>query len=291
MSRSDGEGRRLTEREYWDSQYARRLPPASAPPPQSPFKRLLKRLLGAKLREWMRDYREYLLWDVIYRSYLQARRGATALEVGSAPGAHLIQLHKVFGLEPYGVEYSEQGVRLNREEFQKNGIDPGRVLHADFFSEEFQRTYAGFFDVVVSRGFVEHFTDVKAVVAAHVRLLAPGGLLLITIPNLRGVNYFLQRWFNRAVLPLHNLAIMRRSAFTEVFAGQGLSTLRCGYFGTFSFGVFAIARTSALRHWTSWLCWQVQPILNMLFRAMFGVRGAETAFASPYLIYIGQKDR
>lgn len=239
--------------------------------------------------EWMRDYRDYLLWDVIYPRYLQAKRGAKALEVGSAPGTHLIHLHKTFGFEPYGVEYSEQGVRLNRDEFQENGISPSRVLHADFFSDEFQRAYAGFFDVVVSRGFVEHFTDVRPVIAAHANLLTNGGLLVVTIPNLRGVNYALQWWFNRGVLPLHNLAIMRRSVFTEAFTDQGLSALRCGYYGTFSFGVFSTTHKSALRNWTFWCCSRAQSILNMLFRIVFRAHGAETAFASPYLIYIGRK--
>ena len=52
------------------------------------------------------------------------------------------------------------------------------------------------FDVVMSRGFIEHFDEPSSVVDRHLDLLKPGGLLVVSIPNLRGVNGLLTRFFH-----------------------------------------------------------------------------------------------
>lgn len=280
-----GKTDRLTDRAYWDVKYQ----PGAAPPGESSFKRRVKRLLGPRVVEWLRDYRDYQLWNAIYARYLPRTPGAKVLEVGSAPGTHLIELRQTFGYEPFGVEYTESGVQVNREEFQRHGINPANVIAADFFSSQFQNTYRGKFDVVVSRGFIEHFADVRAVIAAHVQLLTSDGVLVVTIPNLRGVNYVLQWLCDRAVLPLHNLDLMHRATFCEAFERQGLSALHCGYYGTFSFGVYGTSRPAFMRDQLLAASRRFQQILNVLFRAAFRTRGAETSFASPYLIYVGKK--
>ena len=164
--------------------------------------------------------------------------GLKVLEVGSAPGEHLVRLNKQYGFIPYGIEYSESGNELNREIFASNNIDPDNVIYADFFSDEVHERYKGAFDIVISRGFIEHFTDVRSVIEKHNNLLAEGGyLLIISIPNLNGVNYALGRFFHKELIPLHNLSIMRKQEFIELFDNQGLSTLFCDLLGTFNLDV------------------------------------------------------
>jgi SAM-dependent methyltransferase len=276
---------RLTDTEYWDSTYAHL---SIAPSTTSHFKTLLKTLLGPTVLEYMRDYRDYLIWDVIYPKFLLRKRGARVLEVGSAPGYHLIKLQEAFGFEPYGVEYSPTGVDLNRKLFELHGINPSNVIHADFLSQDFQKQYEAYFDVVVSRGFIEHFTDVDSVVSKHLNVLAPGGRVVVTIPNLRGVNYFLTWMFRKELIPLHNILIMRRDDFCKLFSRPDLTPLMCGYYGTFSFGLFNTRPDSKMRHVFN-ICVDMQRVLNAIFRLAFRTRGAETGYFSPYLIFIGAK--
>jgi len=278
----------LTDRQHWDSLYDS---PVAGVPPVTPsrLKNAVKRLLGSTLLEYMRDYRDYLLWDVTYPKFLTTGRGAKVLEVGSAPGYHLLRLRDAFGFEPYGVEYSPNGVELNRRLFRQHGISGDNVIQGDFFSPEFHSKYANWFDIVLSVGFIEHFTDVEGVVAKHVNVLAPGGRLVVIIPNLRGVNYLLAWVFCKDLIPLHNLSIMRRDKFCKLFPDDVTPQL-CGYFGTFSFGIFN-TRPESKRRYLLMMCDKVQRLLNALFRLLFGARGAESRYFSPYLIFVGVKER
>ena len=124
-------------------------------------------------------------------------KGAKVLEVGSAPGWHLVRLNQTFGFIPYGIEYSESGVELNREVFILHNINPDNVIHADFLSDEFHEQYKGYFDIAISRGFIEHFTDIEDIIEKHINLLTKGGYLIVSIPNLRGANYILTWLFHR----------------------------------------------------------------------------------------------
>ena len=287
QSREDHE--RLTEMAYWDSQYD----PAAlsvAPSARRRTSGWLRKLLGPKTVELMREYRDYLLWDVTYPAYLPHGAGVTVLEVGSAPGTHLVQLRQSFGCEPYGVEYTPRGVELNRKLFELHGLDPAHVIHADFLSDAFQTRFRGCFDVVLSRGFIEHFSNVAELVAAHVNVLAPGGLLAVTIPNLRGINYGLAWFFHRQVLPMHNRSIMNRDAFAKLFDMEGLIPLYCDYFGAFSFGLFNTSPGSYKRRVLA-ICMKAQLLLNAAFRLLFKPGRAEHRCFSAHLLFIGRKAR
>ncbi len=279
----------LTDMEHWNSLYDPRAASA-APGATNRLKTAMKRLLGPTVLEYMRDYRDYLLWDVTYPRFLDAKRGAKALEVGSAPGYHLIRLRDAFGFEPYGVEYSPSGAELNRRLFQLRGISSDHVIQADFLSTDFQSRYEAHFDVVVSHGFIEHFTDVESVVSKHLNVLAPGGRLVITIPNLQGVNYFLTWVFRKELIPMHNLSIMRRATFCELFSRREVTPLLCDYYGTFSFGLFNTRPESRMRYLLM-VCDKVQRLLDAAFRLLFGARGAKSRHLSPYLIFVGVKER
>ena len=155
--------------------------------------------------------------------------GAKALVVGSAPGDFLVRLCNTFRFTPYGVEYSEPGVIQNRKIFDLHGIEPNNVICADFFDETFHQKYKGYFDIVISRGFIEHFTDVEDVINKHLNILAQGGCLIVSIPNLNRRSFY-GAWsslFDKERLQIHNLDIMSKDAFTELFDRSDLSALFC----------------------------------------------------------------
>jgi 2-polyprenyl-3-methyl-5-hydroxy-6-metoxy-1,4-benzoquinol methylase len=254
-------------------------------PPKN-LKGIIKSFLGKEALNYFRSYENYLLWDVIYKQYMPKTEGAKVLEVGSAPGEFLVQLNKTFGFVPYGVEYSEIGVELNKEEFANNNIDPNNVIHADFFSNEFHSRYKGYFDIVISRGFIEHFTDVENLIDKHLNLLKKGGHLIVSIPNLRGINYFLSWFFNKEVIAIHNLDIMEKDRFSKLFQKENLSPLFCDYYGTFDLTLFNTKEHSPMRHLLA-ISRKLQLGLNVGFRLFLKDRGAENRMISPHLIYIG----
>jgi glycosyltransferase involved in cell wall biosynthesis/O-antigen/teichoic acid export membrane protein/2-polyprenyl-3-methyl-5-hydroxy-6-metoxy-1,4-benzoquinol methylase len=287
----------LTDKQFWDSTHLDEKKGLATVLGSSDVERQtlksrikikIKALLGRRLLDYMRSYEDYLLWDVIYNKHLPNGEGLKVLEVGSAPGEHLVRLSKTYGFTPYGIEYSESGVELNREVFAANGIDPDNVIYADFLSDEVHERYKGAFDIVISRGFIEHFTDVRSIVEKHINLLAEGGQLIISIPNLNGLNYALGSLFHKEIIPLHNLTIMEKGEFTKLFDDQGISPLLCRYYGTFNFGLFN-ARKSFLSELALKLCMKVQLVLNVLLRLLFKGRGVEHSKFSPSLIFIGVK--
>ncbi len=279
---------RLSTKEHWDTKYEAKLLEKGGNDLELQINSRLKRILGRRLVEYMRSYDDYLLWDVLYPKYMPRAKNTKVLEIGSAPGNYLVRLSKTFGFIPFGVEYSESGVELNRRKFISNNIDPDHVIQSDFFSKRFHEQYAGYFDIVVSRGFIEHFTDTQDVIEKHLNLLAGGGYLFITVPNYRGINYILQWIFNRKILGLHRLDIMEKERFLKLFQEKNLSVLHCDYWGTFNFGLFNSRKDSLLRliHRS---CEYVQLLLNVVFRALFRDKEMRIRFSSPHLIFIGQK--
>jgi SAM-dependent methyltransferase len=280
--RKAGTGGNLAGKGYWDGVHGRSRR-STAPA----HVRAARRILGPAVSARMRSYEDHLLWDVIYPRYLPAERGLRVVEIGSAPGKHLIRLRDAFGWEPFGIERSPAGAEVNRERFAAAGIDTGNVIEGDIFDDAVTGPLAGSFDIVVSRGFIEHFPDPSPVIDRHLALLAPGGTLVVSIPNMRGLNYLQALIFNRAIIPLHNREIMQLDAFRRIFAGRPLEPLFTGYYGTCNAGLFIHAAgpgTRALRTAAD----AAQTLLNLLMRLMLRDRGLETPMLSPNLLFIGR---
>ena len=276
---------RLTEKEYWNSIYKPRVLERQGHPLVGNLKSLVTRLFGERC---LRNYADYLLWDVIFGKYMPKTKGAKVLEIGSAPGNNLVRLSQTFGFVPYGVEYTDSGVELNRRTFDLHNIDPENVIHADFFSDEFHKQYKGCFDIVFSVGFIEHFTDVEGTIEKHINLLTKGGYLIVIIPNLRGANHIFGWIFHKEVISMINIDIMRKENFSGIFDKERLSMLFCDYCGTFNFGLFNTKRKSPLRFVLTF-CAILQRVLNVAFYILFRNKGAESRLFSPYLIFIGVK--
>lgn len=278
--------KKLTTRDYWDTRYAGKITSSS-----TIWRRWCEKLRQSQpLRELIRaqnSYDDYILWTQFYSFAFSDSRGAKVIEVGSAPGHHLIALNRAFGCDVYGVEYAENGAELNRRAFKENGIPGENVIQADFFSEDFMNTNEGRYDVVLSRGFIEHFSDPVAVVKRHLRLLRPGGRLVISVPRYRGVYHLWARFFARDSLAAHNLAIMKLDAFRQLFQCAELSIDLCAYYGTFNLYRFN-TRLPGLRQFMLVVV-QLQRLLNILFRLAFGTRGAESAWFSPFLICVATR--
>lgn len=110
--------------------------------------------------------------------------GKKILEVGSGFGTNLAvwirHYHAdAWGVEPGGTGFNE-GFTASRKLLAANGIDPGRVLDASGESLPFADDT---FDIVYSANVLEHTADPYRVLLESLRVLRPGGLLHMEMPN------------------------------------------------------------------------------------------------------------
>ena len=166
--------------------------------------------------------------DVLDR-YLPADPQRSILEIGGAPGQYLAYMYRRFGYAAHCLDYSPVGCQKAQENFALLGI-PAQVYCRDLFAPDLDLPP---FDIVYSLGVIEHFRDLPAVVERHLRLLKPGGLLLLGVPNFGGIYHGFLRRLAPQLLAQHNLAAMdlqHWEAFEQAF---GLRPLFKGYVGGF----------------------------------------------------------
>jgi 2-polyprenyl-3-methyl-5-hydroxy-6-metoxy-1,4-benzoquinol methylase len=212
------EGQR-THEGYWTARWQRE---AAAPLPIDVEDR---RLDNAVALQWHRYFRS-ILADV--------RPGMRLLEIGCAQSRWLPYFHRQFGLAVSGLDYSALGCAKAQAVLDAAGVE-GEIVCADLF--EPPSRLLGQFDVVISFGVVEHFNDTAACVAACARLAKPGGLVVTTIPNMRGSIGWLQRRLDHDVYVTH--VPLRPRELAAAHVGVGLDVLQCDYLMPANWGVVA----------------------------------------------------
>ena len=104
--------------------------------------------------------------------------GKKVLEVGAGTGRDSLTIQKM-GAEVYILDYVGSSLNIAREVFRKNQ-QPVRLILGDGTSMPFP---AGSFDVVFHQGLLEHFRDPGPMLRDNIRILKPGGLLLVDVPQ------------------------------------------------------------------------------------------------------------
>ncbi len=158
------------------------------------------------------------------------RPGMRYAELGCAPGKIMSWVGRETGAAVSGIDYSPTGAEAAR------WLTGGLGIAADIRCEDATQTsfQAGSFDLVFSCGLVEHFDDPRPMVAAHVALLAPGGVAVIAVPNYSGAYLSWQKQCDPANLEIHNLDIMSPAGMLSL-APTAPDLTACGYpFGRFS---------------------------------------------------------
>jgi ubiquinone/menaquinone biosynthesis C-methylase UbiE len=115
----------------------------------------------------------------LVEKYLKNTPGLKALEVGcgSSIDSHLVAEKTMADL--YGVDISEEALRVAREvsgKFDKKvNLSVGDALKLEFSP--------GTFDLVFSQGLLEHFEKPREVLKEQIRVLKPGGILVVNVPQ------------------------------------------------------------------------------------------------------------
>lgn len=217
--------------------------------------------------------------DSLFKRFLD-KGGKKILEIGCARAKQLIYFAKEFGYEVYGIDYSEKGVEIAKENLRIAGVE-GTILCEDIFQTSFEEES---FDIVYSMGLIEHFENPAEIIDIHIKLLKKGGTLIITVPNFRdSLSFTLNKIMGKEkrLLETHNLSIMDKKALSELLQGKGIKILTLDYFGP-------IDLTEAFSSI------KVKPILY-LAHLVNQIAGYATFFMpssryfSPYLVLIAQK--
>jgi SAM-dependent methyltransferase len=116
-------------------------------------------------------------------------RGKRMLDIGSGYGTNLATCILEYGVDGYGIEPSGEGFgegySTSRKIFAANGIDPDRILNSTGESIPFPDDS---FDIVYSANVLEHTQVPEQVLREAMRVLRPGGLLYVELPNF--LSYF-----------------------------------------------------------------------------------------------------
>lgn len=219
MSRLDSSnslGERLTSPDFWDMCYEGR---SSAPFDDQDYKKLVAIQLAQLLER------------------LQIDRVAIC-EVGGGDSELLAYLAKRHPSSAFSViDFSPAGCELARRRAKREGVILN-IYQADVFAPPHE--LLGHFDLVISHGVVEHFTDLASVMSAKKRLLKDGGKAFTLIPNFssRIYAYLCKRW-SKTVYEDHVPHDMH--SFLLGHEHAGLRPLEYGYLGAIEFGMLSMA--------------------------------------------------
>lgn len=257
-------------KDYWDSVWQRRPPPP---------------VVGAAGERGYVDRGFEKLFHRIFEGIDTA--GRRLIEVGCANSTWLALLAREFGFRVAGLDYSEIGCEQARHVLAAARVE-GEIVCADVF--EPPARLLSLFDVAISFGVVEHFADTAAGASAISKLVAPGGLVVTSIPNLSGSIGTLTRLLNPRVYEMHSR--LTASELASAHERAGLDVVECRYFLSTSFGVANLeglqTGTAAFRAKSA-----VLRLLKGLSKATWAMERAgplpATRLFSPYVVCVARK--
>lgn len=169
----------------------------------------------------------YCYHDFIKRAVKKLPPNATCIELGGFPGKFSIFFKKYCRLYPTLLDFHFEETTFKKL-INFNGLQDEDIkyIQADFFTHAPDEYY----DMVCSFGLIEHFTDLKEVMNMHVKYMKPGAVLLISLPNFRGINGLLQKYFDPANLAIHNLGIMNPVLLKNALTDIGLMEIEVSYY-------------------------------------------------------------
>lgn len=124
-------------------------------------------------------YAKPTIWDVFDRNRIfveEASQYKTVLETGCSTG-FLSRLIAANGSRVVGIELDKEAAQIATQNCQ-------RVLSCNLNSPEWVHQVGEVFDLVTYGDVLEHLTDPLAVLRQTRELLAPGGRVLICLPNI-----------------------------------------------------------------------------------------------------------
>ncbi|MDB4924288.1 bifunctional 2-polyprenyl-6-hydroxyphenol methylase/3-demethylubiquinol 3-O-methyltransferase UbiG [Mucilaginibacter sp.] len=217
--------------------------------------------------------RDYIFGDILAK--IIAEKGAkTAIELGGFPGYYAIYLKKYQDMDTTLLDYFIHPGLVN-ELLAKNGLQENdiKIIEADLFTYEPEVQY----DMVLSFGLIEHFSDTKAIIENHLPFLKPGGTLFITLPNFKGINGWVQRKFDLENYNKHYIESMNPALLADYCRQLGLKDVASYYHGRFSMWLENKATQSAFAKAFVNTLWFTGKVITKFIKF-------ESKMLSPYIV-------
>lgn len=144
--------------------------------------------------------------------------GARVLDLGCATGYFLDEAVSA-GFEPFGVDVSSDAIAQCETKF-----GAGRFFCGEFEQAQFAANPAGVFDAIFMSDYLEHVRHPRAVLEHVARRLAPGGIVVITTPDVASPTRYLmgERWPHFKV---EHLWYFSRQSIEHLLAEAGLQAM------------------------------------------------------------------
>ena len=160
-------------------------------------------------------------------------------EVGCGSSGWLPYFANEYQLRVSGLDYSEIGCKLARENLDLLGIPYGDIFCNDFF--EPGCTGGKAYDIVFSYGVIEHFEKPENILGIFSSFLNENGLMITLVPNLNGLLGKLLKYFIKDVYDMHN--VISDQHLKRMHEINGLHIVRNSYAGIFALGVIPWIRS------------------------------------------------
>lgn len=154
--------------------------------------------------------------------------GRRFLEVGAGGSAWPAYVAATLRAEAWGLDFSAVGLKMAARASARDA-PPLHLVEGDLFDRT--RLPNGAFQVVYSGGLVEHFPLPEPLMNRLAELLARGGVVITLVPNLAGLNGWLQRLVDVETWRRH--VVFTPSTLDEAHQTGGLVPLeRARYLGS-----------------------------------------------------------
>jgi len=219
----------------------------------------------------------------VFDKTLPAQPGLKILEVGGAYGEYLLYLTRRFGYEAHSLDYSRVGNEQTLETFAKAGL-PVAVYERDLFADNNDLPK---FDIVYSLGFIEHFDDPLHVVAKHLDLLKPGGILLLGVPNYSGIYRNVLSRLAPSIEETHNMQIMNLATWKVFVDNLPIEPIFTSYVGGFE--PLNMKKMEVKTPWNQVIYFFIRILMVLFSFRMQFLRKFNSKFISGYLMGIYRK--
>jgi len=192
----------VVSQDYWDASYEK-LPLTYAP--------------------------ESVQFKDIFHEYLP--QGGSCFEIGCYPGIFLTYLGKNFNYKVSGVDLTPYVLTRLPQHLAKNGVQLGAFYKENISDFSLSQQ----FDIVCSFGFIEHFVNFEEIIQKHIDLVKPGGTVIMSCPNFRGLQRLFHATLDRANLERHVLNAMDLRAWAKILEKNEMEIMYQGYYRTADF--------------------------------------------------------
>jgi SAM-dependent methyltransferase len=224
------------------------------------------------------DYPEIAIFSELFSKYLNStEKNRVAIEIGCVPGSFLAFVCKNFGYFPEGIDFRDDTEELTGKTLQRFGLTEYKICTADFLEWTPDKKY----DLVLSMGFIEHFSDADEIVRRHIDLLKKGGKVVLEVPNFANGQKLLHYFLDKPNLLRHNLNVLNMSYFKTVAKKFGLKINYLGYYG----GLFSFWWENQNANFAQKTAYKFLTLLGQVTKRI----NLTNKYFSPYIVMIAEK--